>query len=99
CLLSREAGERLGQHQLADAHVLDRAVMPYPSYGLTLFDLTVVHAKQCDSAEERRGVKVGDVCLQWALVIVARCGHTVEDGLKQGLKIEVIGQRPVCGSV
>ncbi len=91
--------EGTGLQQLGDARVLVGAVGADPGHGLALLQRAVEDAQQCETAQERAGVEVGDPGLQRVLVVVRGRGNVLEDRLEQRLEIVVVRQRSVGRTV
>ena len=91
--------EALGDQQLGDPHVLGLAVALHPRDGLALLQGALVHAHQRETAQERRGVEVGDVRLQRRALGVGRRRDRVEDRLEERLEVGGVGQLAVGGLV
>ena len=85
--------EALGDEELGDLDVLDRAVALHPRDLLALLQGALVDADQREPAEERRGVEVGDVGLQRRALGVRRGRDRLEDRLEQRLEVGAVGQR------
>ena len=75
---------------------LDRTVVARQAHVGALLQGAVVDAQQGETAQERRGVQVGDVGLQRHVLVVGGAGNAVQDGLEQGLEV-LGGQLAVTG--
>ena len=89
--------EALGDEELGDLDVLDRAVALHPGDVLALLQGALVDADQREPAEERRGVEVGDVGLQRRALVVRRRRDRLEDRLEQRLEVSAVRQLAVLG--
>jgi small GTP-binding protein len=85
-----DAVERLGDVELGDLDLLDRAVELAPRDGLALRDRPVLHAAQREAAEVRRRVEVRDERLERVALFVGGRRNVVEQQLEQRLEVAAL---------
>ncbi len=81
--LGRDALERLGDEELGDLGVLDRAVDAAPRDALAALEVPVDHATERQAPEVRRGVEVAHERLEPVALYVLRRRHVVRDRLEE----------------
>ena len=91
--LGGDALERLGDEELGDLGVLDRAVDAAPRHALAALEVAVDDATERESPEVRRGVEVADERLEPVALFVLRGGHVVGDRLEERREVARRGGR------
>ena len=99
-LVGRVAFDADGGEQFGDLCAGDHGKpvdFAHPSHLLALAEAAVVDADQRETAEERRGVQVGDQRLQRRFRVALRRRNVFEQNIEQGVEVLALGVLAVGG--